>query len=155
MARGHAPLPVRRKAKRSRIWPTGTQHCLRRSTQATNFQLWPLVNIFLFHVFLKSKLFSLKYSAAFKNKKSLRRNLWFLFNTFTAHKILLTWDSVVEKESPISLIAKAVTYGLWPTWTERGLSSEAEGTQKGNKHRMYKNHDNTSVKFWDDTKAMR
>ena len=60
-------------------------------------------------------MFALKCSAAFKNKKSHRRNLWFVFDKFTAHKISTTHDRVVEEDSQIRLITKAVTYGLLPT----------------------------------------
>lgn len=60
-------------------------------------------------------MFALKCLAAFKYKKRHRRNLWLVFDKFTAHKISTTHDRKVEEESQIRLITNAATYGLLPT----------------------------------------
>lgn len=52
---------------------------------------------------------ALQPSAAFKNTKSHKRNLGFLLNNFTAHKISTTQNSMVEEESPIRVITNVVT----------------------------------------------
>lgn len=58
---------------------------------------------------------ALKCSADFKNKKSHRRNVWFVSDKFTAHKISTTHNRVVEEKSQVRLIMNAITYGLLPT----------------------------------------
>ena len=55
-------------------------------------------------------MLALKHSAVFRNKKSHRSNLWFVFDKFTAHKFSTTHDRVVEEDSQIRLITKAVTF---------------------------------------------
>lgn len=103
------------KSKCSHVWPTGIRHyCIRTSTRATKVPFWPLANTVLFHMCSKYKTFALKCSVAFKNKKSHRRNLWFLFNKFAAHKISTIPYSVVEEDPQTRLITNAVTYGLVP-----------------------------------------
>ena len=47
---------------------------------STKVPFWPLANAFLFHVFSKCKMLALKHSAVFRNKKSHRSNLWFVFD---------------------------------------------------------------------------
>ena len=105
---------------------------------STKVPFWPLANAFLFHVFSKCKMFALMHSAVFRNKKSHRSNLWFVFDKFTAHKFSTTHDRVVEEDSQIRLITKAVTFGLLPTRTEMESFLEVKGTWKENKNRLLK-----------------
>ena len=105
---------------------------------STTVAFWPLANAFLFHVFSKCKMFALKHSAVFRNKKSHRSNLWFVFDKFTAHKFSTIHNRVVEEDSQIRLITKAVTFGLLATRTEMESFLEVKGTWEENKNRLLK-----------------
>ena len=87
-------------------------------------------------------MLALKHSAVFRNKESHRSNLWFVFDKFTAHKFSTTHDRVVEEDSQIRLITKAVTFGLLLTRTEMESFLEVKGAY------------DTSINFCNDMKAI-